>query len=103
MVQINKKRYRRNWQVYTVIRLFVKDRVNILTMKNAIKMIILIAATILVQIEIVRVKGHWIAGGNVAFPFLMAMMLWYVPNGIKEFMGSCKRGNFKGGLWNSGK
>ena len=90
MVQTNKKRYRRNWQVYTVIRLFVKERINILTTKNAIKMIILIAATILVQIEIIRIKGHWIAGGNVAFPFLMAMLLWWCPRVIKEFERSCK-------------
>ena len=86
MVQTNKKRYRRNWQVYT----FVKERVNILTTKNAIKMIILIAATILVQIEIIRIRGHWIAGGNVAFPFLMAILLWYVPSRIKEFKGILK-------------
>jgi len=86
MVQTNKKRYRRNWQVY----IFVKERVNILTTKNAIKMIILIATTILVQIEIIRIRGHWIAGGNVAFPFLMAMLLWYVPRRAKEFMESYK-------------
>ena len=85
MVQTNKKRYRRNWQVYTVIRLFVKERVNILTTKNAIKMIILIAATILVQIEIIRIRGHWIFGGNIAFPFLMAMLLWWCPRIIRDF------------------
>jgi len=61
-----------------------------LTVKNLVKWIILIAATILVQIEIIRIKGHWIAGGNVAFPFLMAMLLWYVPRRTKEFMESCK-------------
>ena len=61
-----------------------------LTVKNLIKWIILIATTILVQIEIIRIKGHWIAGGNVAFPFLMAMLLWYVPRRAKEFIGSCK-------------
>ena len=91
MVQINKKRYRRNWQVYTVIRLFVKERVNILTTKNAIKTIILILTTALMQIETIRVKGHWIAGGNVAFPFLVAMLLWYLPSRFKDF---------KGGIWN---
>ena len=63
-----------------------------LTVKNLIKWIILIATTILVQIEIVRIRGHWIAGGNVAFPFLMAMLLWYVPNRIKEFMGLVVKG-----------
>ena len=36
------------------------------------------------QIEVIRVKGHWIAGGNVAFPFLMAMLLWWCPRVIKE-------------------
>ena len=33
----------------------------------------------------IRVKGHWIAGGNVAFPFLMALLLWYVPSRIRDF------------------
>lgn len=47
------------------------------------------------QIEVIRVRGHWIAGGNVAFPFLMAVLLWYVPNRIKEFMGLVKGENFK--------
>ncbi|KXB67989.1 hypothetical protein HMPREF3180_00853 [Leptotrichia wadei] len=42
------------------------------------------------QIEVIRVKGHWIAGGNVAFPFLMALLLWYMPKRAKEFTGSCK-------------
>ena len=90
MVQTNKKRYRRNWQVYTDIRLFVKERVNILTTKNAIKMIILILTTALMQIEVIQIKGHWIAGGNVVFPFLAAILLWYVPSRIKEFMGLVK-------------
>ena len=61
-----------------------------LTVKNLIKWIILITTTILVQIEIIRIRGHWIAGGNVAFPFLMAILLWYVPRRAKEFMGSYK-------------
>ena len=39
------------------------------------------------QIEVIRVKGHWIAGGNVAFPFLMALLLWYVPAKFKDFKG----------------
>ena len=42
------------------------------------------------QIEVIRVKGHWIFGGNVAFPFLMAMMLWYMPNRFKDFKGGFK-------------
>ena len=55
-----------------------------------IKWIILIVATALMQIEVIRVKGHWIAGGNVAFPFLMAILLWWCPRAVKEFIGSCK-------------
>lgn len=62
--------------------------------KNLIKSIILIITTALMQIEVIRVKGHWIAGGNVAFPFLMAMLLWYVPNRIKEFKGLVKGEKF---------
>ena len=54
------------------------------------KWVILIATTILVQIEVIRIKGRWIAGGNVAFPFLMAILLWYVPRRAKEFIGSSK-------------
>ena len=54
------------------------------------KWIILIAATALMQIEVIRVKGHWILGGNMAFPFLMTILLWYVPNRIKELMGLVK-------------
>lgn len=42
------------------------------------------------QIEVIRVKGHWIFGGNVVFPFLVAMLLWYVPSRIVEFMGLVK-------------
>ena len=84
-MQTNKKRYRRNWQVYTVIRLFVKERVNILTTKDMMKWIILILTTALMQIEVIRVKGHWIFGGNIAFPFLMAMLLWWCPRMIRDF------------------
>ena len=58
-----------------------------ITGKNLIKSIILIIATALMQIAIIETKGHWIAGGNVAFPFLMAMLLWYLPNRIKDFKG----------------
>ena len=39
------------------------------------------------QIEVIRVKGHWIAGGNIVFPFLMAMPLWWCPKVIKEMKG----------------
>ena len=59
-------------------------------MTNTMKWIILIIATALMQIEMIRVKGHWIFGGNVAFPFLIARLLWYMPKRAKEFMGSCK-------------
>ena len=61
-----------------------------MTTKSAIKWIILIITTALMQIETIRIKGHWIAGGNVAFPFLMALLLWYVPSRIEEFMGLVK-------------
>ena len=59
-------------------------------MTNTMKWIILIIATALMQIEAIRVKGYWIAGGNVVFPFLIAILLWYMPRRAKEFMGSCK-------------
>lgn len=61
-----------------------------MTTKDMMKWIILIAATALMQIEVIRVKGHWILGGNMAFPFLMTILLWYVPNRIKELMGLVK-------------
>ena len=59
-------------------------------MTNTMKWMILILTSIWIQIEIIQVKGHWIAGGNVAFPFLMAILLWYTPSRIKEFMGLVK-------------
>jgi hypothetical protein len=59
-------------------------------MTNTMKWIILILTTALMQIEVIRIEGHWILGGNVVFPFLMAILLWYAPSRIKEFMGSCK-------------
>ena len=75
-----------------------------LTTKSAIKWIILIITTALMQIEVIRIKGHWMFGGNVVFPFLMALLLWYVPSRIKEFMGLVKGEKFfKGGLWNTKK
>jgi len=52
------------------------------------KWMILILTSICIQIEVIRVKGHWIAGGNIAFPFLMAILLWYVPARFKDFKGS---------------
>lgn len=67
-----------------------------MTTKDMIKWIILIVATALMQIEVIRVKGHWIFGGNVAFPFLMAILLWYIPSRIRDFKGLVKGENFKG-------
>lgn len=61
-----------------------------LTTKSAIKWIILIVATTLMQIETIRIKGHLIFGGNVVFPFLMALLLWYVPSRIRDFKGLVK-------------
>ena len=61
-----------------------------MTTKDMMKWIILIVATALMQIEVIRIKGYWIAGGNVAFPFLMALLLWYVPARFKDFKGGFK-------------
>ena len=60
------------------------------------KWMILILTSIWIQIEVIQVKGHWIFGGNTVFPFLMALLLWHVPNRFKEFMGLVKGENFKG-------
>ena len=54
-------------------------------MTNAMKWIILITTTVLMQIEVIRVKGHWILGGNIAFPFLVAILLWWCPRVINDF------------------
>lgn len=54
-------------------------------MTNTMKWMILILTSISIQIEVIRVKGHWIIGGNVAFPFLMAILLWWCPRVIKDF------------------
>ena len=51
------------------------------------KWMILILTTALMQIEVIRIKGHWILGGNIAFPFLVALLLWYVPARFKDFEG----------------
>ena len=56
-----------------------------LTTKSAIKWIILIVATALMQIEMIKVKGRWIFGGNAIFPFLAAILLWWCPRVIKDF------------------
>ena len=55
--------------------------------KNLIKSTILIVATALMQIATIEAEGHWIIGGNVAFPFLMAILLWWCPRVIKEMKG----------------
>ena len=54
------------------------------------KWMILILTTALMQIEVIQVKGHWVAGGNVAFPFLTAILLWYLPSRFKDFKGGFK-------------
>ena len=59
-----------------------------LTTVNATKWMILILTSIWIQIEAIQIKGHWIAGGNVAFPFLMAMLLLWCPRAIKEMKGN---------------
>ena len=61
-----------------------------LTTVNATKWVILILTSIWIQIEVIRIKGHWIAGGNIAFPFLMAILLWYIPSRIRDFKGLVK-------------
>nr|DAQ86906.1 MAG TPA: hypothetical protein [Caudoviricetes sp.] len=58
-----------------------------LTTANATKWMILILTSIWIQIEVIQIKGHWVAGGNVVFPFLMAMLLWYIPKIFKDFKG----------------
>lgn len=58
-----------------------------ITGKNLTKLIILITATVIMQIATIETKGHWIAGGNVAFPFLVAMLMWWCPRVIKEMKG----------------
>ena len=56
-----------------------------MTTKDMMKWMILILTSIWIQIEVIRVKGHWILGGNIAFPFLMAMLLWWCPRVINDF------------------
>ena len=56
-------------------------------MTNTMKWVILIVATAIMQIVTIETKVHWIAGGNVAFPFLMAILLWWCPRVIKEMKG----------------
>ena len=65
-----------------------------LTTANATKWIILILTSIWIQIEVIEIKRHWIFGGNAIFPFLMAILLWYIPSRINEFMGLIKGEKF---------
>ena len=65
-----------------------------MTTKDMMKWMILIITTALMQIEVIRIKGHWMFGGNVVFPFLMAILLWYVPSRIRDFKGLVKGENF---------
>ena len=48
-----------------------------LTLKNLIKILFLITATVLIQLEVIREKGHWVAGVNLVFPILLAILLWW--------------------------
>ena len=48
-----------------------------LTLKNLIKILFLITATVLIQLEVIREKGPWVAGGNLVFPILLAILLWW--------------------------
>ena len=45
--------------------------------RNLIKIIFLITMTVLVQLEVIREKGRWVAGGNLVFPILLAVLLWW--------------------------
>nr|DAK99902.1 MAG TPA: YvrJ protein family protein [Caudoviricetes sp.] len=45
--------------------------------RNLIKIIFLITMTVLVQLEVIREKGRWVAGGNLGFPVLLAILLWW--------------------------
>ena len=61
-----------------------------MTTKDMMKWIILIVTTALMQIETIRVKEHWVFGGNMVIPFLMAILLWYIPSRIRDFKGVLK-------------
>lgn len=61
-----------------------------ITGKNLTKLTILITATVIMQIATIETKGQWIFGGNVAVPFLMAILLWWCPRVIKDFKGGFK-------------
>ena len=48
-----------------------------LTVKNLIKILVLVTMTVLIQLEVIREKGRWVAGGNLVFPILLAVLLWW--------------------------
>lgn len=48
-----------------------------LTVKNLIKILLLVTATVLIQLEVISEKGRWVAGGNLVFPILLAVLLWW--------------------------
>jgi len=48
-----------------------------LKVRNLIKIIFLITMTVLVQLEVIREKGRWVAGGNLVFPILLDVLLWW--------------------------
>ena len=48
-----------------------------LTTRDLIKILFLAVTTIIVQLEVVRENGYWIAGGNLTFPVLLAIILWW--------------------------
>lgn len=48
-----------------------------LTTRDLIKILFLAVTTIIVQLEVIRENRYWIAGGNLAFPILLAILLWW--------------------------
>ena len=48
-----------------------------LTVKNLIKILFLVTMTVLIQLEVIREKGRWVVGGNLVFPILLAVLLWW--------------------------
>ena len=49
----------------------------VLTTRDLIKILFLAVTTIIVQLEVIRENGYWIAGGNLAFPLLLTILLWW--------------------------
>lgn len=48
-----------------------------LTTRDLIKILFLAVTTIIVQLEVIRENGYWIAGGNLAFPILLTIIFWW--------------------------